>query len=42
MKREYTTLVKQKKDGTPIKREQEAIDDLKTIFDDVRFIPYDK
>ncbi|WP_275955218.1 RHS repeat domain-containing protein, partial [Phocaeicola plebeius] len=33
---------KTKKDGTPIKREQEAIDDLKTIFDDVRFIPYDK
>ena len=33
---------KTKKDGTPIKREQEALDDLKMIYDDVRYIPYDK
>lgn len=32
---------KTKADGSPIKREQQAIDDLSNIYDDIEFIPYD-
>ena len=31
---------KKKLDGSPIKREQQAIDDLGNIFDNVEFVPY--
>ncbi|WP_452229599.1 RHS repeat domain-containing protein [Lacinutrix sp. MEBiC02404] len=39
-KTKVVNVGKQKRDGTPIKREQQAIDDLSNIFDDVEFVPY--